>query len=187
MICRGSSPGTAVPRQFLKRYLRDPQALLARRGMKVLGPWLHEPNLWHLNRRSASGAFAVGLFSAFIPIPMHTLLAAGIAIAIRVNLPIAVALVWVNNPLTMPPMFYFCYRLGEWILGRHNPVPHFELSLTWLQTGLVAIWQPFLLGCLLAGTASAALGYATVRGLWRLSLVRHYRRRKLRRKMRAPV
>jgi len=168
-----------VPKKLIKRYLPDHQTLRTHRHLQVFGARLHDPNLWHLNRRSASGAFAVGLFVAFIPIPLQMLLAAALAIVARVNLPVSVALVWITNPITLPPVFYFCYRLGAWILNEPGPSPNVELSLEWLQSELSSIWQPFLLGTLLAGITSAVLGYCTVRGLWRLNLTRYYRRRKL--------
>jgi len=55
---------------------------------------------------------AVGLFCAFVPLPIQMLLAAAAAIIFRVNLPISVGLVWITNPVTIPPMFYFCYKVG---------------------------------------------------------------------------
>jgi hypothetical protein len=101
-----------VPKKLIKRYLPDHQTLRTHRHLQVFGARLHDPNLWHLNRRSASGAFAVGLFVAFIPLPLQMLLAAALAIVTQVNLPVSVALVWITNPVTMPPIFYFCYRVG---------------------------------------------------------------------------
>jgi uncharacterized protein (DUF2062 family) len=168
-----------VPKKLIKRYLPDHQTLRTHRHLQVFGARLHDPNLWHLNRRSASGAFAVGLFVAFIPIPLQMLLAAAMAIVTRVNLPVSVALVWITNPITLPPLFYICYRVGVWILNEPGPAPNFEFSMEWLQSELASIWQPFLLGSLLTGIASAVLGYCTVRGLWRLNLTRYHRRRKL--------
>ncbi|MGB1541119.1 MAG: DUF2062 domain-containing protein, partial [Cycloclasticus sp.] len=77
--------------------------------LKVFGPLIHNQNVWHLNRRSFAGAISVGLFIAFIPLPAQMLIAAAAAIALHVNLPVAVATVWVSNPITMPPLFYAAY------------------------------------------------------------------------------
>lgn len=172
-----------MPKKLIKRYMPDHHKIREHKHLRFFGTLLHDPNLWHLNRRSASGAFAVGLFMAFVPVPFQMLLAAAGAILFRVNLPLSVALVWITNPLTMPPMFYFTYRLGVWLLG--NPPRsegfQFELSYEWLANELGAIWEPFLLGCFVAGVVSALLGYLTIRGLWRLHLVKHYKARKQRR------
>lgn len=149
---------------------------------KVFGTLLHDPNLLHLNRRSVSGAMAVGLFWAFAPLPTQMLMAAGTAIFIRVNLPISVGLVWITNPVTMPPIFYFCYKLGTWVLGTPLLDIEFELSWHWLASELDTIWQPFLLGCFIAGSTAAVLGWGGMRLLWRLHIIRHLKQRKLRRK-----
>jgi uncharacterized protein (DUF2062 family) len=49
----------------------------------------------------------VGLFCAFIPVPFQMLLAAPSAIIFSANLPVSIALVWITNPITMPPIFFF--------------------------------------------------------------------------------
>ena len=170
------APG--MPKEFIKRFMPDHEKIRNHKHLKVFGTLLHDANLWHLNRRSASGAFAVGLFMAFVPVPFQMLLAAGAAIIARVNLPISVALVWLTNPVTMPPMFYFAYKVGAWLLGVQPMHIHFELSTEWLLTELTTIWQPFLLGCFVLGLLSAAGAYFAIRGLWRLRLVRHLERRK---------
>ena len=150
--------------------------------LRFFGTLLHDPNLWHLNRRSASGAFAIGLFMAFMPVPFQMLFAAAGAELFRVNLPLSVVLVWITNPLTIAPVFYFNYRLGAWLLGTplHDKGFHFTLSYEWLVNELGRFWEPFLLGCLITGGVSALIGYLAVRGLWRLHLVKYYRSRKQR-------
>ncbi len=171
-----------MPKKFIKRLMPDHRTVREHKHLRFLGTLLHEPNLWHLNRRSASGAFAVGLFTAWVPLPSQMLLAAFGAIVFRVNLPLSIALVWVSNPLTMPPLFYFAYVVGAALLGESSSAHiAFELSYEWLATELVMIWQPFLLGCFVMGVLSAAAGYLGVRGLWRLRLVKHYQNRKRRR------
>ena len=172
-----------MPKKLIKRSMPDHHRIREHRHLRFFGTLLHDPNLWHFNRRSASGAFAVGLFMAFVPLPFQMLFAAAAAILFRVNLPLSVALVWITNPLTMPPIFYSAYLLGAWVLGTpaREEGLQFEASIDWLMTELGAIWEPFLLGCFIAGTASALLGYFTIRGLWRLHLVNHYKARKQRR------
>lgn len=143
----------------------------------MFGSFLHSPNLWHLNRRSVAGAFANGLFMAFIPVPFQMVLAAAGAILFRVNLPISVALVWITNPLTMPPMFYGAYRVGNWLMGRQGGAFHFELSFDWLMTGFGHIWQPFLLGCLVCGAIASLSGYLAIRLYWRHHVIKEWRKR----------
>ena len=172
-----------MPRKFIKKYLPDPHKLKENKSLKIFGDIIHSPNLWHLNKRSVSNAFSVGLFSAFAPIPMQMILAAALALFFRVNLPISVALVWITNPLTMPPIFYFCYKFGAWILNESIHHVEFELSLAWIKTELLLIWQPFLLGCLILGVGAAILGNLMIRILWRISVVSTWKKRRERRKL----
>jgi len=118
---------------------------------------------------------------AYVPVPFQMLLAAGGAIAIGCNLPIAVALVWVSNPVTMPPLFYAAYELGAQILGVRAGSLAFELTWNWLFTQLGDIWQPFLLGCFIFGLGLALIGNIAVRLLWRIQVGKAWRKRQHRR------
>jgi uncharacterized protein (DUF2062 family) len=169
-------------KKTIRRYMPNQQHIRTHKHLRIFGSLMHDPNLWHLNRRSVSGAFAVGLFMAYVPVPFQMVLAAAAAIPCRVNLPISVGLVWISNPLTMPPMFFLAYKLGAQILGTDTSQFTFELSYEWLMSGFLLIWQPFLLGCLLFGIAGALLGYLIVRVLWRLHVVSHIKQRRTRRK-----
>lgn len=170
-----------MAKKLIRRYLPDPHKIRDHKHLRLFGTLLHDPNLWHLNRRSASGAFAVGLFMAFVPMPFQMIPAAGAAILLRVNLPIAVALVWITNPITMPPVFYFCYNLGAWLLDTPVHAVEFEISREWIGTELVRIWKPFLLGSFLVAAVSSALGYFGIRALWRWHVIRDWEKRKERR------
>ncbi|MCK4865210.1 MAG: DUF2062 domain-containing protein [Gammaproteobacteria bacterium] len=171
-----------MPKKFIKRYMPDHEKIRKNKQLnKVFGTLLHDPNLLHLNRRSVSMAFFVGLFVAFVPLPSQMIMAAAIAILIRCNLPISVGLVWVSNPITMPPLFYFAYKVGAWILSTPEHEFVFELSWKWLGTELEAIWQPFLLGCTISGVVFGALGYITIRLLWRLHIINTIKERKKKR------
>lgn len=171
-----------MPRKFIKRYLPDHKKIYAHKHLKIFGPLLEDPNLLHLNRRSVSGAFAVGLFMAWVPLPFQMLLAAITAIGVRVNLPISVALVWISNPLTMPPLFYFAYKLGAWILDISGTDFKFELTMDWLMKSLNSSWEPFLLGCFVLGVLCALTGFVLTRGLWRLQVNQRWKARRLRKR-----
>ncbi len=148
-----------------------------------MGDWLYQPNLWHINRSSASRAFFVGLFLAFLPLPIQMFLAAGLALMVRCNLPIAVGLCWISNPLTMAPLYYFAYRVGAAVLGTDAGTLDFQLSWEWLSTSMVVIWQPFLLGCLICGFFFGSLGFFTIQLLWRWQAVQRWEARRLRRRL----
>ncbi|NOQ35239.1 MAG: DUF2062 domain-containing protein [Methylococcaceae bacterium] len=167
-----------MPKKLIKKYLPDPETLKKNKNLQFLGDRLHEPNLWHLNRRSVATAFAIGLFCAWIPTPGQMAIAAAGAFYFRGNLPISVALVWITNPLTMPPMFYFAYFIGLIFLAQPAPSADFEFSLESMMSGLGDIWQPFLLGCLILGIVSAVLGYFGIKGFWRYSVSKQWLSRK---------
>jgi uncharacterized protein (DUF2062 family) len=169
-----------MPKHLIRKITPDHEKIRNHKHLKIFGALLHDANLWHLNRRSAAGAFGVGLFMAFVPLPSQMLLAAAAAIPLRVNLPLSVALVWITNPLTIPPMFYFAYWVGTLVLGQ--PPQSIEFELTWecLVEGLGGIWQPLLLGSFICSVISATVGYFGVRALWRLHVVNHIKRRRQR-------
>jgi len=169
-----------MPKHIIKRYTPDHESIRNHRHLRMFGRLLHDPNLWHMNRRSVSGAFAVGLFWAFIPMPFQMIAAAATAIPARVNLPISVALVWITNPLTMPPIFYFSYLVGTWVLGEQAQPSKFEMSLERIADSFMHIWQPLYLGSVICGLIAAALGYGLMRGLWRLHIVNHIKSRRSR-------
>jgi uncharacterized protein (DUF2062 family) len=148
----------------------------ANRHLSVFGTLLQDPNLWHLNRRSVSGAVAIGLFVMFLPPFGQSLLAAGLAIVRRVNLPIAVVVSWISNPLTLPPMLYFAYRLGCWLLGVTPSQFDIAFWTHWRQW-LDVIW-PLVFGGLISGLVAALLGYLATQALWRWRLMLQIRKRR---------
>jgi len=171
-----------MPREFLRKYLPSPQALRAHSALRPLGKLLNNPEIWHFHRRSVAGAAFIGLFCAFLPVPFQMLVAGALALLWRCNLPIAVVLVWITNPVTIPPIFFFTYKLGAWLLDTHLTVDSIDLSLAWLTAQFGQVWKPLLLGSLVCGWVSGVTAFVLVRVLWRLHVVRRWRaRRDLRR------
>ena len=83
-----------MPRRFLQRKLPNMHSVLGNRRLRWIGLGLKDSDLFHLNRRSVSMAFLVGLFTAFLPVPGQLLIAALLAFAVRCNLPLAMALIF---------------------------------------------------------------------------------------------
>lgn len=170
-----------MARKFIKRFLPDPEWIKKHDSVQILGNWIHDPNLWHLNRGSVSSAVFIGLFVAFIPLPAQMLIAGFFAVLFRANLPISMVLVWITNPVTMAPIFYLAYSVGCAVIGA--PEHPFVFHLSWESLSqLVNIWKPFLLGCFLCGLFFALLGSTAARLLWRWYAIKRWHERRLKRK-----
>jgi len=171
-----------VRKYFLRRYLPDSSALHQYRGLRPFARWLGHPSLWHLNRRSTSTGFAIGLSMNFLPIPFPMIPALAITVGLRANVPATILGAWMRNPFTISLFALLSYQVGAWILGTPARALAFEMSWEWITGALAQIWAPFLLGCVVAGSASALLSYAVIRLLWRWQVVRAWRRRQANRR-----
>ncbi|CAG0942992.1 hypothetical protein GPROT2_01951 [Gammaproteobacteria bacterium] len=169
-----------MPRKFLRRisrqYRQNEQAWYLRpfRGL------LRQPMYFAVNRRSVTGALAIGAFISMLPVPVHTPLAVVCALLAGVNLGVAALAAWLNSPLTLIPVFYFEYRLGARLLGMPPQAWPDTVSWAWLQAQLGLIWRPLFLGALIAATLTAAIIYFGSNALWRWSSARRLRRRQAR-------
>lgn len=169
-----------MPKKFIRRYLPEHHIIKEHKHLQFLGEHLHDPNLWHLNRRSVAKAVAIGFFCMYLPIPGQMVVAAILAILVGANLPLSVVLVWITNPLTMPAMFYAAYKLGAFILGTEYQVSPDIFTFSGALYELGNIWWPLLLGSLILGTALAGLGYVGARLLWRWIVIRSWQKRRQR-------
>ncbi|HRD67696.1 MAG TPA: DUF2062 domain-containing protein [Candidatus Competibacter sp.] len=164
-------------KRFLQRHLPDSQALRAHKSLRFLGKRLHDPWLWHFNRRSTVRGLAVGAFYAFVPFPWQMLLAAVTAAWLRFNLPVAIAMVWITNPLTVPPIAFANYRFGAWLLGSPPGEWSFEPSLDWLLQKAGDIGLPLLVGSMATAVLAGITTFAVAHLLWRWHIVVRFRRR----------
>jgi uncharacterized protein len=108
-------------------------------------------------------------------------LAAAIAIPLRVNLPLAVATVWLTNPFTMPPIFYGAYLIGVKVLGAPEQKFSFQLSWQWVIDSVETIGPAFLVGCGICSVFFGLLGYFSLNYIWRWSVIKAWRVRELKR------
>ncbi|MGH8576218.1 MAG: DUF2062 domain-containing protein [Gammaproteobacteria bacterium] len=167
-------------RDVFHRFLPSRQALYGNRFVNFLGHRLRHPGLWHINRRSTARAVSIGLFIAFIPLPVHIPLAAICAVALRINLPILVLAALAMNPLTVVPFGVLAYHTGAWLM-QAPPSADFTPSFEWLTNTVSSGWVMLSVGSLALGVVFAILGFFTVQGVWRWHLLRRWRRRRQRR------
>ena len=175
-----------MPKKSLQKLFPTPDQVRGNKSLAFLAPLMGKPNLWHLNRRSVAQAFFIGIFCAFIPMPFQMALAALLAFYFNSNLPISVGLVWISNPITMPPLFYATYSFGTYILDMPTREYNSDLSLESLLAKLGDIWLPLYLGSILAGLIFASLGYISIRIIWRMHVVAQWEKRKTDRENRDP-
>jgi hypothetical protein len=171
-----------MAKKFIRRFLPHPDTLRAHRSLRLFTRWLHHPSLWHINRRGVSVGLAIGLFWAFMPMPLQMVPSTAFALGLRANVPAAIAGAWVTNPLTMGPAIILCYQVGAWILGVPTHELDVQLSWDWLTQELARVWEPYLLGSVVVGIAAAVIGYFGIQLLWRWHVVRAWERRSMARR-----
>jgi uncharacterized protein (DUF2062 family) len=171
-----------MPRRFFRKFAMKRELLKAQWWLAPFGDLIHDPNLWVIRRRNVVPAFALGLFVAYLPFPGHMLAAALLALALRVNIPVAALATIVVNPFTMGPMYYAAFSLGQYLLGQAPRPFEFEMSFEWLLDRFVYIWQPMILGGVLLGAILSLLGFIALDLLWRASISDYLARRRKRRK-----
>ena len=171
-----------MPKKFIRRVLPDHNTIKNQKALRLFGSILHEPNLWHLNRRSAAGALGIGLFFAFWPVPFQMWLSAATAIPLRVNLPLSVATVWITNPFTMPPIFYGAYKVGATVLGVETKHFEFQFTWQWVVDSITTIGPAFVVGCAICSVFFGLVGYFGLNWLWRFSVRKAWQARAAKRR-----
>lgn len=176
-----------MPRKFFRKMMPSVDKVREVRALAIFGDTLFHPALWHLNRRSAAGGVAVGMFCGLIPGPLQMLGAAIVCVFVRVNLPVALVTTLYTNPLTIVPLYLLAYEIGALVLGGSGyPVkqpPDWDWSRIWASVEALGHWAlslgaPLALGLFLLACLLATLGYVVVRALWSAHLRRAWMRRK---------
>lgn len=181
-------------RKRLRKFLPDHETIRANRWLAPFQSTLLHPRLWHLNRHSAAGAVAVGLFCGLIPGPFQMLGAAIAAAVFKVNLPLALLATLYTNPVTIVPLYVIAFGLGKFALDLFgaNSGARFVAPPDYGDAGFFAwiaalidwtaqLGRPLAVGLVLLASLLACIGYFVARFAWRLHLVRAWRQRAARR------
>jgi uncharacterized protein (DUF2062 family) len=154
-------------RRLFKRTRHDPESKIG----KVLEKYRIPREYFSINRRSVSRGVLVGLFWGFIPMPFQMLAVLLTTPLMRFNVPIAISMVWLSNPLTMPAMYYMEYKTGTLLLGLPG-LENVELSIEWFQNHLGDIFLPLYVGTAFYSIVVSYLIYLLINRLWILSVRR---------------
>jgi uncharacterized protein (DUF2062 family) len=180
-----------MPRKFFKRYMPSADKVRGLRILGLFGETLFHPALWDLNRRSAAGGVATGLFCGLIPGPLQMLGAGVAAILFRINLPVALLTTLYTNPITIVPLYLIAYQIGITVLGATGgpppaPPPDWVFSQPLASAEALGQWMlglgtPLVLGVFLLACILSVTGYVAVRVMWSIYLRRAWARRRERR------
>ena len=157
----------------LKKYSPKPENI----NLGWLNKHLTDPELWKWNKKSIAKAFAIGLFCAFLPIPIHMLLAGILAVSFSANIMLSLLVVRVNNPITIVPIIYFTYKLGASIIGVEID-PEFEFSFSYLVDNFWSATLPLWAGGLITSIVASILGYFSVISIYRYKALKRVKRLK---------
>jgi len=180
---------------MLERFLPTRDAITQSRMLRWLGPRIHDPLLWHVNRRSVARGVALGVFFGLM-IPIAQIPAAAIAsLMLRGNLWIAAVSTLVSNPLTYGPLYYFAYRLGAGVIGTRTPADltaddverpmRMIDSLAQAWAWITGIGQPLLVGMLIMAITGSIIAYWGTQLVWRMRVTAKWRRLRQERRLRA--
>ncbi len=122
-----------------------------------------------VNRIMVTRGVFVGLFWGFIPMPMQMLAVIATMPFVRFNVPIAISMVWLSNPFTMPFMYYMEYLTGNLILGKES-VENIELTVEWFSANIGNIFIPLYVGTAFYSIIVSGIIYILLNRLWIISV-----------------
>lgn len=177
-------------RKTLKQFLPNHESVHSNRWLRPFANTLLHPRLWHLNRHSAAGGVALGLFCGLIPGPFQMLAAAAGCVLFKVNLPLAALTTLYSNPLTIVPLYLLAYGVGARVMGigggnKFVQPPefgdmHVGAWLTALADWMVGLGKPLALGLIMLAAIFSLVGYVGVKTAWRIWLIRAWNDRRTR-------
>ena len=129
-----------------------------------------------INRKSITRGLSLGIFWAFIPMPLQMIAVVLCTPFFKFNIPIALTMVWLSNPVTMPFMYYIEYITGNFILGR-EPL-HVDPTVEWFRTHIDDIFIPLYIGTIFYAVTVSVSVYYIVNWLWIKSVHKEKRHQK---------
>ncbi len=152
-----------MPRKKLKKILPTHEKIKKQKFLKIFGNFLHKREIWSLSRKRVVTGVFIGIFVAMLPMPLQMVLACFLAIVLNANLPISFILIFISNPLTMPPIFYFEYKIGNLFLKPENIIEfNFDSMYDNFDQIALSLWT----GAIIVGIFTSVICTIIVNFLW---------------------
>jgi len=126
------------------------------------------PEFLSVNRKMISRGVFLGIFIAFIPMPMQMAAVLLFMPFFRFNVPVAIAMCWITNPFTMPPIYVIEYYTGSFFLGME--IGEVETTIEWFTDNIDDIFIPLYTGALFYSVVGSLSAYWTVNHFWKKSV-----------------
>lgn len=164
------------------RFLKHPRKLKKSPVMRWFARHFLHKGVWRPTQHTFAGGMAVGMFVTLQLLPIQMATAVILAAIFRVNIPVAVALSWVSNPVTVPFLAVAEYKVGKWLLSLYSQVPSTPFP-TQLPESIAEMWlglrehaPVMLFGGLILGALVAPVSYALTYVSW--GGVQHWNQRR---------
>jgi len=169
--------------RFMHRHAPSREEVLKSPWLRPFGSRIRQSDLWRFTRRSVPRAVFAGLFiGIFLMVPgVQIFGAALLAIPLRANIPIAVAMTFLSNPLTTPFFLYAAIDVGARIGFQTDLAAFVALRGESISRWMAWLWSdaaPALVsGLFLIGLGVALVGYIVSLVGWRWWVARKWRQR----------
>ncbi len=134
------------------------------------------------------GELALGIFFGLL-IPIAQIpCAAGTAVLLRANVPVAIGSTLVTNPVTFAPVYVAAYYVGSAVLGETDAVevrmplqPEIDTDPRWWQMAgenVLGVGKPLVVGLAIVAVAGGILAYLAIMLFWRARTIWRWKRRR---------
>ena len=154
------------------RFLKHPRKLKHSGLMRWFALHFLNKRVWKPTQHTFSGGMAIGTFITLQLLPIQMPSATILAAIFRVNIPIALVMCWLSNPVTMAALVPLEYQVGKWVLAWLTEVPSTPFP-TELPPDVAGMWLALkehapvmLFGGVILGGVLAPLSYVASYFSW---------------------
>lgn len=154
------------------RFFKHPRKLKTRPVMRWFARHFLDKRVWRPTQHTFAGGVSIGAFITLQLLPIQMPSAAILAAIFRVNIPIAIILCWISNPVTFAVLVPLEYQVGKWALAFLTEVPStpfptkFPHDMAGMWLALKEHTPVMLFGGVILGAVLAPVSYMLSYVIW---------------------